>query len=82
MTEVEYERVLTFDLSSVHRTLAGPSNPHAHLPTSELAQRGIAVGLEAAREEERARCLTVPSLLPLLQVVPTRPTRAIWSPPD
>jgi aconitate hydratase len=54
LTEVEYERVLTFDLSSVHRTLAGPSNPHAHLPTSELAQRGIAVGLEAAQAEEKA----------------------------
>ncbi|MDO6442544.1 Fe/S-dependent 2-methylisocitrate dehydratase AcnD [Marinobacter sp. 2_MG-2023] len=38
----EYERVLKFDLSSVSRTLAGPSNPHAHLPTSELAERGIA----------------------------------------
>ena len=38
----EYERVLTFDLSKVTRTLAGPSNPHAHLPTSELAKRGIA----------------------------------------
>ncbi|UDL03346.1 Fe/S-dependent 2-methylisocitrate dehydratase AcnD [Marinobacter sp. CA1] len=38
----EYERVLTFDLSKVVRTLAGPSNPHAHLPTSELADRGIA----------------------------------------
>ncbi|MBP5981992.1 MAG: Fe/S-dependent 2-methylisocitrate dehydratase AcnD [Halomonas sp.] len=54
LTQVEYERVLSFDLSSVARTLAGPSNPHAHLPTSELAQRGIAVGLEAAREEEKA----------------------------
>ncbi|MBE0403755.1 Fe/S-dependent 2-methylisocitrate dehydratase AcnD [Halomonas citrativorans] len=54
LTQVEYERVLTFDLSSVARTLAGPSNPHAHLPTSELVQRGIAVGLEVAREEERA----------------------------
>ncbi|SJN10943.1 2-methylcitrate dehydratase FeS dependent [Halomonas citrativorans] len=54
LTQVEYERVLTFDLSSVARTLAGPSNPHAHLPTSELVQRGIAVGLDAAREEERA----------------------------
>ena len=39
---VEYERVLKFDLSKVVRTLAGPSNPHAHLPTSELATRGIA----------------------------------------
>ena len=38
----EYERVLKFDLSKVERTLAGPSNPHAHLPTSELAKRGIA----------------------------------------
>ena len=38
----EYERVLTFDLSKVERTLAGPSNPHAHLPTRELANRGIA----------------------------------------
>ncbi|MEQ5834021.1 Fe/S-dependent 2-methylisocitrate dehydratase AcnD [Marinobacter sp. NFXS9] len=38
----EYERVLRFDLSKVVRTLAGPSNPHAHLPTSELSQRGIA----------------------------------------
>ena len=38
----EYERVLTFDLSTVERTLAGPSNPHAHLPTSELTQHGIA----------------------------------------
>ncbi|MDN3520402.1 Fe/S-dependent 2-methylisocitrate dehydratase AcnD [Halomonas ramblicola] len=49
----EYERVLRFDLSSVERTLAGPSNPHAHLPTSELARRGIAVDLDKARAEER-----------------------------
>jgi 2-methylcitrate dehydratase (2-methyl-trans-aconitate forming) len=38
----EYERVLTFDLTTVERTLAGPSNPHAHLPTSDLAKAGIA----------------------------------------
>ncbi|MBS3805698.1 MAG: Fe/S-dependent 2-methylisocitrate dehydratase AcnD [Oleiphilaceae bacterium] len=37
----EYERVLTFDLSSVGRTMAGPSNPHSGFPTSELAARGI-----------------------------------------
>lgn len=37
----EYERVLSFDLSSVVRTIAGPSNPHARVPTSELAARGI-----------------------------------------
>ncbi len=38
----EYERVLTFDLSSVVRNMAGPSNPHKRLPTSDLASRGIA----------------------------------------
>ena len=36
-----YERVLHFDLSSVVRNIAGPSNPHARVPTSELAVRGI-----------------------------------------
>lgn len=38
----EYERVLTFDLSSVVRNMAGPSNPHARLATSDLAAKGIA----------------------------------------
>ncbi|MEH8020864.1 Fe/S-dependent 2-methylisocitrate dehydratase AcnD [Rheinheimera metallidurans] len=38
----EYERVLTFDLSSVGRTMAGPSNPHARLATSDLTAKGIA----------------------------------------
>ncbi|MGD9985100.1 MAG: Fe/S-dependent 2-methylisocitrate dehydratase AcnD [Porticoccaceae bacterium] len=37
----EYERVLKFDLSSVVRTLAGPSNPHARVSTSDLAAKGI-----------------------------------------
>ena len=37
----EYERVLKFDMTSVGRNLAGPSNPHALLPASELASRGI-----------------------------------------
>lgn len=36
-----YERVLEFDLSQVGRNLAGPSNPHRRLPTSELAERGV-----------------------------------------
>ncbi len=48
----EYERVLEFDLSSVARNMAGPSNPHRRLPTTALHERGIAVGLEKAREEE------------------------------
>ena len=42
LAKAQYERVLTFDLSSVVRTLAGPSNPHRRLPVSELAARGIA----------------------------------------
>ncbi len=42
LANVEYERVLQFDLSTVVRNIAGPSNPHKRVPTSELAARGIA----------------------------------------
>ena len=42
LREVDYERVLTFDLSSVVRNVAGPSNPHRRVATSELAANGIA----------------------------------------
>ncbi|MDM3869902.1 Fe/S-dependent 2-methylisocitrate dehydratase AcnD [Porticoccus sp. W117] len=42
LKNAEYERVLTFDLSSVGRNLAGPSNPHALLPAAQLAERGVA----------------------------------------
>ena len=41
LVDAEYERVLSFDLSSVVRNIAGPSNPHNRVPTSELAARGI-----------------------------------------
>jgi iron-sulfur-dependent 2-methylisocitrate dehydratase len=41
LVTAEYERVLSFDLSSVVRNIAGPSNPHNRVPTSELAARGI-----------------------------------------
>ncbi|OUE37839.1 Fe/S-dependent 2-methylisocitrate dehydratase AcnD [Billgrantia desiderata SP1] len=54
LKNVQYERVLTFDLSTVERNLAGPSNPHRRLPTSALAERGIAVNLELALAEEKA----------------------------
>ncbi|HQC99684.1 MAG TPA: aconitate hydratase AcnA, partial [Aquabacterium sp.] len=37
-----YDRTLRFDLSTVVRNLAGPSNPHARVATSDLAARGIA----------------------------------------
>ncbi|MCK9776138.1 Fe/S-dependent 2-methylisocitrate dehydratase AcnD [Pseudomonas syringae] len=42
LSEVHYERVLSFDLSSVVRNMAGPSNPHARVATADLAARGIA----------------------------------------
>ncbi|SET66842.1 aconitase /2-methylcitrate dehydratase (trans-methylaconitate-forming) [Burkholderia cepacia] len=42
LNDAQYERTLTFDLSSVVRNMAGPSNPHKRLPTSDLAARGIA----------------------------------------
>ena len=54
LQHAEYERVLEFDLSKVCRNMAGPSNPHRRLPTSELAQRGIAVDLDKAQAEEAA----------------------------
>ncbi len=37
-----YERELEFDLSGVVRNMAGPSNPHARVATSDLARTGIA----------------------------------------
>ncbi|MDP2127549.1 MAG: Fe/S-dependent 2-methylisocitrate dehydratase AcnD [Pseudohongiella sp.] len=50
----EYERVLTFNLSSVVRNMAGPSNPHARVATTELASKGIASDLTQARAQEAA----------------------------
>ena len=41
LEKAEYERVLSFDLSSVVRTIAGPSNPHNRVPVTDLAARGI-----------------------------------------
>ena len=52
MVGAEYERVLKFDLSKVVRSMAGPSNPHARVATTDLAAKGIAVNLDKAREEE------------------------------
>ena len=46
LKNAEYERVLTFDLSTVVRNIAGPSNPHRRVPTSELAARGISGKVE------------------------------------
>ncbi|MCM2347775.1 MAG: Fe/S-dependent 2-methylisocitrate dehydratase AcnD [Acidovorax soli] len=54
LRNVQYERVLKFDLSTVVRNMAGPSNPHRRLPISALVDRGIAgaTKLEMARDDE------------------------------
>ena len=54
LSDAQYERTLHFDLSTVVRNMAGPSNPHKRLPTSALAERGIAdaAKLGAGRSDE------------------------------
>ena len=54
LATAQYERVLHFDLSSVVRNMAGPSNPHKRVATAELAERGIAdeAKLEAGKAEQ------------------------------
>ncbi len=46
MVNAEYERVLKFDISEVGRNIAGPSNPHRRVSTSDLAAAGIAADVE------------------------------------
>ena len=53
----QYERVLHFDLSSVVRTLACPSNPHRRLPVSALA-----VGTSSTTCTTRLSLAVVPPL--------------------
>jgi aconitate hydratase len=54
LVTAQYERVLRFDLSSVVRNMAGPSNPHKRVATAELTERGIAdeAKLAAGRAEQ------------------------------
>lgn len=52
MTQAEYPRVLRFDLSTVTRNIAGPSNPHARVSTADLKAKGIAGNLELAKAQE------------------------------
>ncbi|WP_375508308.1 aconitate hydratase AcnA [uncultured Caballeronia sp.] len=47
----EYDRVLSFDLSTVGRALAGPANPHDRVPLSSLISKGIARPAEAVAEQ-------------------------------
>ena len=42
MVKAQYERVLQFDLRTVVRNIAGPSNPHKRVATTDLAAAGIA----------------------------------------
>ena len=48
----QYERVLRFDLSSVVRNMAGPSNPHKRVATTDLAARGIAGDMTGPKSQE------------------------------
>ncbi len=50
LKNVVYERTLSFDLSTVVRTMAGPSNPHAKVATTDLAAKGIASAWSAPTE--------------------------------
>ncbi len=52
LKDAEYERVLTFDLSTVGRNMAGPSNPHRRLATADLASKEIAKDLDKAKAQE------------------------------
>lgn len=52
MTQAEYPRVLRFDLSTVTRNIAGPSNPHARVSTADLKAKGIAGNLDLAKAQE------------------------------
>lgn len=42
LNAVKYPRVLQFDLSTVTRNMAGPSNPHARFATTDLVAKGLA----------------------------------------
>ncbi|KGJ98764.1 Fe/S-dependent 2-methylisocitrate dehydratase AcnD [Thalassotalea sp. ND16A] len=52
LVEAQYPRVIEFDLSTVCRNLAGPSNPHRRLATADLAAKDIAKGLDACKAQE------------------------------
>jgi len=50
LKSARYERVLRFDLSSVVRNIAGPSNPHKRVATTDLAKAGIAGTVQTQAE--------------------------------
>ncbi|PKI17427.1 Fe/S-dependent 2-methylisocitrate dehydratase AcnD [Colwellia sp. 12G3] len=52
LVEAQYPRVIEFDLSTVGRNLAGPSNPHRRLATADLVSKDIAKNLAVCKEDE------------------------------
>ncbi len=52
LTEAQYPRVLEFDLSTICRNLAGPSNPHRRLATADLTSKNIAKNLDSCKAQE------------------------------
>jgi aconitate hydratase len=51
LADARYERTLQFDLSSVVRNMAGPSNPHARVATTDLAAKGIAAAWQETPDQ-------------------------------
>ena len=52
LVEAQYPRVIEFDLSTVCRNLAGPSNPHRRLATADLVSKDIAKNLDECKAQE------------------------------
>ena len=52
LVDAQYPRIIEFDLSSVCRNLAGPSNPHRRLATADLVAKNIAKNLAACKVQE------------------------------
>ncbi len=52
LVEAQYPRVIEFDLSTVCRNLAGPSNPHRRLATADLISKDIAKNLDVCKAQE------------------------------
>ncbi|TWX64539.1 Fe/S-dependent 2-methylisocitrate dehydratase AcnD [Colwellia demingiae] len=52
LVDAEYPRVIEFDLSTVCRNLAGPSNPHRRLATADLVSKDIAKNLDLCKAQE------------------------------
>jgi len=53
LVDAQYKRVLEFDLSTVGRNMAGPSNPHRRLATADLASKDIAKELDSCKAQEQ-----------------------------